>query len=133
MRIEHTAEHSFNSIWNIVGAAIATALTQLIYWWLNYYFSQKEYFIPYEKGKIAIMFLTGAVLSFVGLLINEMHIIPRLIIKAGCILSFPFLLYLFRFYEPVELEVIKGFIGKWSNLKNLRENLRSLKGLQVKI
>jgi O-antigen/teichoic acid export membrane protein len=47
-------------IWNIVGAAIATALTQLIYWWLNYYFSQKEYFIPYEKRKIVIMFLTLA-------------------------------------------------------------------------
>ena len=123
----------FIPIWNIVGAAFATVLTQLIYWWLNYYFSQKEYFIPYEKGKIAVMFITGAALSFVGLLINEMHIIPRLIIKAGCVLSFPFLLYLFRFYEPVELEVIKGFIGKWSNLKNLRENLRSLKDLQEKI
>lgn len=114
-------------VWNIVGAAIATAVTQLIYWSLNYFFSQKEYFIPYEKGKIAIMFITGAVLSFAGLFVNEMELLPRLVIKICCILSFPFILYLFSFYEAPELEAIRGFIAKWSNLRNFRHNLRSLK------
>ncbi len=119
--------------WNITGAAIATAITQLIYWSLNYYFSQKEYFIPYEGRKIVIMFITGALLSFAGLLLNEMYLVPRLIIKTMCVISFPFILYLFNFYEPVELEAIKGIISKWSDLRNFRENLRSLKGLQGKI
>jgi O-antigen/teichoic acid export membrane protein len=119
--------------WDIIGTAVATFLTQLIYWSLNYYFSQKEYFIPYEKRKIIIMFLTGAVLSFAGLLVNEMSVVPRLIIKAGLVLSFPFLLYLFNFYEPVELQTIKGFIAKWSDLRNLGKNLKSLKGIQDEI
>jgi O-antigen/teichoic acid export membrane protein len=119
--------------WDIIGTAVATFVTQLIYWSLNYYFSQKEYFIPYEKRKIIIMFLTGALLSFAGLLLNGLNLVPRLIIKVGCVMSFPFLLYLFKFYEPVELQTIKGFIVKWSDLRNLGKNLKSLKGIQEEI
>lgn len=114
--------------WNITGAAIATAITQLTYWALNYYFSQKEFPIPYEKRKAAIMFLTGALLSFAGMFLNDMSLIPRLAIKTLCVLSFPFLLYLFNFYEPVELQSIRGFILKWSDLRNLGKNFRSPKG-----
>lgn len=117
-------------LWNIFGTAVATLVTQLVYWWLNYYFSQKEYFIPFEKRKILIMFITGTLLSFSGFFVNEMNIVPRLIIKIFCVISFPFLLYLFSFYEKAELNAIRGFIAKWSDLRNLGKNLRSLKGIQ---
>jgi O-antigen/teichoic acid export membrane protein len=118
--------------WNITGAAVATALTQFVYWSLNYSFSQKEYFIPYEQSKVAMIFITGALISFLGLLVNDMGLMARLFIKSAAIISFPFLLYLFRFYEPVELEYIKGFANKWSKIGNLRQNLRSLKGFGEK-
>ena len=36
---------------DILGAALATLITQLCYWLMNFYFSQKEYYIPYELGK----------------------------------------------------------------------------------
>ena len=113
--------------WNITGAAVATALTQFIYWSLNYYFSQKEYYIPYEQRKVAMLFITGGVISFLGLFVNDMSLITRLIVKSAAILTFPFLLYLFRFYEQVELEYIKGFVTKWSKIKNLVHNIRTLK------
>jgi len=119
--------------WNILGAATATIVTQFIYWLLNFYFSQKEYFIPYETRKIVIMFVTGAVISFACLFLEGVHIFPRLIIKAGCVISFPFLLYFFNFYEPVELQSIRGFVTKWSDLRNLSTNLRSLKEIKNQI
>ncbi len=75
---------------------------------------------------MAAMFLTGALLSFAGLFINDMQLVPRLIIKIACVSGFPFILYLFHFYEPVELKIINGFIVKWVNLRNLRQNLKSL-------
>lgn len=115
--------------WNIIGAAFATIITQFIYLGICYYFSQKEYFIPYEKSKVAVMFLCGAILSFAGLLVNGIPLAPRLIIKTVCVISFPFILKLFNFYEPVELQAIRGFVTKWSDLKNFRNNLKSLKGL----
>ncbi len=112
--------------WNITGAAIATIITQFFYWLLNYYFSQKEYYIPYELKKVSLIFLCGGILSFAGLLINDMQVVSRLVIKTACVISFPIILYLFNFYEPVELQAIKGFISKWSDLRNLRNNIISL-------
>jgi O-antigen/teichoic acid export membrane protein len=115
--------------WDIIGAASATLITQFIYWWLCYYFSQREYFIPFEKRKVAVMFICGDILSFAGLLVNGLPLITRLIIKTGCVVSFPFILYLFKFYEPVELQAVKGFVIKWSNMRNFRSNLKSLRGI----
>jgi O-antigen/teichoic acid export membrane protein len=116
-------------VWDIMGAALATLLSQFIYWYACYFYSQKVFYVPYEMGKITLMIITGAVLSFSSLLINSLDVLPRLIIKTGCLISFPFVLHLFKFYEPVELQSIRGFIVKWSKIKNLKSNLNSLKGI----
>lgn len=116
-------------MWGIIGAAISTLLAQMIYWYITYYFSQKKYFIPYENKKIFLMLIIGTLISCSGLIINDLSLSLRLLIKTGCIISFPFILYLFKFYEPVELQAIRGFITKWSDLKNFRTNLKSLKGI----
>ena len=116
-------------ILDIKGAALATFLSQFIYWAACYYYSQKAFFVPYETRKITVMFLVGAVLSFLSLVFNEMDLLPRLALKTVCLISFPFILYVLNFYEPIELQLIKGFIVKWSNIKRLGDNLKSLKGL----
>ena len=114
-------------IWDITGAAVATLLSQFFYWYACYYYSQKVFYVPYEIGKLTLMMITGAFLSFSGLLLNGLDLLPRMIIKTLCLVSFPFILYLFNFYEPVELQSIRGFINKWSKIKNLKTNLNSLK------
>jgi O-antigen/teichoic acid export membrane protein len=116
-------------VWDISGAAIATLMSQFIYWYAVYYYSQKVFYVPYEIRKIIVMLLTGAALSFSSLLINGLDLIPRMIIKIVCLGSFPLILYLFKFYEPVEIQSIKGFLNKWSKINNLRSNLKSLKGI----
>jgi O-antigen/teichoic acid export membrane protein len=116
-------------IWDITGAALATLVSQLIFWLISYYYSQKAFYVPYEMRKIFIMTLIGAALSFSSLILNGMDVIPRLIIKTACLISFPFILLLFDFYEPVELMYIKGFISKWSKMKNFHTNIQSIKGI----
>jgi O-antigen/teichoic acid export membrane protein len=116
-------------IWSITGAAVATLISQFIYWYACYYFSQKVFYVPYEIRKIVVMIITGAALSFSSLLINGMDLLPRMIIKTLCLGSFPFILYLFNFYEHVELKAIRGFINKWSKIRDLKSNLNSLKGI----
>jgi O-antigen/teichoic acid export membrane protein len=120
-------------IWDITGSAIATLLSQLIYWYACYYFSQKSFYVPYELGKISVLLLVGSILSFASLLFNTMDLLPRLLLKITCLFSFPFILYLLNFYEPVELQAIKGFVNKWSRLKNFRYNVRSLRGISDEI
>jgi O-antigen/teichoic acid export membrane protein len=117
-------------LWGIIGAAMATLTAQLIYWLITYYFSQKEFHIPYELRKLFIMLIIGAILSSTGLVINDLSLALRLIIKSACIISFPFILGLFSFYETVELKAIRGFVVKWSDLKKLGDNIKSLKAIK---
>jgi O-antigen/teichoic acid export membrane protein len=116
-------------VWDIMGAAVATLLSQFVYWFACYYFSQKAFYVPYEIKKIITMFVTGAALCFLSLLANPLGLLPRLVIKTVCLISFPFILYMFKFYEPVELQSIRGFINKWSKIRNLKDNLNSLRGI----
>jgi len=116
-------------VWDITGAAVATLISQFAYWYACYYYGQKVFFIPYEIKKITMMLITGTALSFASLLLNGMDLIPRIAIKIVCLASFPFILYLFRFYEPVELQSMKEIAVKWLNVKNLKKNLASLNGL----
>ena len=120
-------------VWDITGAAVATLLSQFIFWLACYYYSQKVFFIPYEIRKITVLLLTGAILSFSSLFLNGLDLLPRMIIKTGCVVSFPFILYLFNFYEPVELQAIRGFVVKWSKMKNFKDNLKSLKKITDEI
>lgn len=114
-------------LWGMAGAAVATVLAQLIYWYMTHYFSQKKYYVPYEYGKIFLILAIGAILSCSGLLIDDLPLAVRLALKTCITLSFPFILYLFNFYEKVELQAIRGFVKKWSRIGNFRENLQSLK------
>jgi len=116
-------------VWDMTGAAIASLLSQFVYWFACYYFSQKVFYIPYELRKISLILIVGALLSFSAMLLNGMDLLPRLLLKTMCVISFPFILYLFKFYEPAELQAIRGFINKWSNFRNLRSNFNSLKGI----
>lgn len=115
--------------WNAMGAAFSTLLSQFFYWIFMHSVAQKTYYVPYENRKIILLFFTGTLLSLTGLLINDMELLPRLLIKLICLGSFPFLLYIINFYEAAEIQAIKGFFSKWSDLKNLGNNIASLKGI----
>ena len=110
-----------------MGAALATLISQIFFFLIMHYIAQKSYFIPYEKKKILLILITGIVLSFSGLFISDIELITRLLIKSAALISFPIILYLFNFYEPIEIQAIKGFIAKWRDLHKFKENIKSLK------
>jgi len=111
---------------NFIGAAIAASLSQFIFFALAYYYSQKIFFIPYEIRKIALMLVIAVIMYFGIMYIDNLGLAYRLIIKTTMILSFPFILYPFNFYEPIEIERIKQFWQKWSKLSNLKGNLTKI-------
>jgi len=121
----------FIPLWGIMGAAMATLLAQIIYWFACHYYSQKAFYVPYETGKLAMLLITGSALSFSSLILNDLELFPRLVLKTVGVISFPFILYLFNFYEPIELQAIRGFVKKWGNVRELRKNLNSLKGISA--
>jgi O-antigen/teichoic acid export membrane protein len=116
-------------LWDVTGTALATLLSQAYFWFMCYFFSQKEYHVPYETGKLIILFVTGTLFAFSGLLLVNVDTIPRLIIKLFLVAIFPFILYILNFYEKAEINAVRGFVAKWSDLRRLGDNLKSLKNI----
>ncbi len=108
------------------GAALSKMISMLVFFALTLYYAQKVYPIPYELKRIAIMLITAAGLYGISVLFNMWSLIPRLAAKSILICSYPFVLYLFRFYHPVELTALRSGWEKWRNPNEFQENVRRL-------
>lgn len=108
------------------GAALSKMLSMLVFFILTLYFAQKVYPIPYEIKRIAIMLITAAGIYGISVLFNSWNLIPRMTVKSILILSYPFVLNVLRFYEPVELETIHNGWLKWRNPADFMVNVHRL-------
>lgn len=117
----------FIYLFDIIGAAIATLLSQFIFFYFILRKAQQHYYIPYELKKVVMMTGLAIVFSVVAYFSGVLDLAPRLILKALMIIIFPVALYFLNFFEPIELERLKGAWHKWKNPKRWRENLRKIK------
>jgi len=110
------------------GAAVATLISQIIFFILIYRYAQKYYPIPYELMKLAKMTLVAVLIIILTYAwVNSLGIVLRIIIKLILIGSFPFILYFLKFYEPVEILRLKNAWYKWRNPGRWKENIREIK------
>lgn len=114
-------------IFQYFGAALATLISQIVFFIAVLLYSQKYYPIPYEIHKVVTMILVGGVLYALSLLTTDLVLFYRVFIKSLLIISFPFVLYPLKFYETVELDRIKGAWDKWKNPLNWRDNIKGMK------
>lgn len=113
---------------DIYGASVSTLSSQLLLWILIFRYSQKMMYIPYELNKILKIILVGSVMLVVGILIANYPLLWRLLIKFLMIGIFPVILYLWNFYEEIELKTIRRIFQTWRNPKEIGVNLRRLLG-----
>lgn len=99
-------------IWDYVGAALSTLLCQFIFFIIVYNYAQKQFKVPYEVLKIFYCIAIGTGLYFASTITSDWNIVLSLLYKTGLLISFPFILYVFGFYEEVEKEYIAKMYGK---------------------
>jgi len=117
------AAGAFNLILNIIlvplmgapGAALATGLVNLLVVLVYYYFVHKLDGIRYEDKKIVNAIFLTIVLSVIALLLADINIYYRLMIKLGLFLSFPLIMYLTKFYDKEEIHQVRHAIGELKN------------------
>lgn len=109
------------SKYNFIGAAVATIISQIIYFLLIVTAAQKKYYIPFEFKKILIMIIAGCALVIISYLIININVSSRLVIKLLLFLSYQFILYFFNFYEPIELLRLKQSWHKWRQPRNWKK------------
>ena len=99
-------------LWGIYGAAWASLFAQILLFITVFYFAQKSYKVNYELGKVALIIIVGGLLYGSSLLLNDMDFWLAFAIKLIIALSFPLWFFILPFFEKVEKDSIKGFIGK---------------------
>ncbi len=104
-----------------IGAAVASLISQIIFFIIIYIYAQKHYHIPYEIGKITKMIFVSIILIGISSLTVDLNLLLRLFIKFSMLLSFPIIMYFLNFYEEIELLRLKQGWLKLRNPKNWRK------------
>jgi len=112
--------------YGLLGASVATLVSQVVFFLVIFIFAQKAYYVPYEIWKISKMTMLALLLYFLAGFTGDMSLLFRLIIKFSILLSFPFLLYFIGYYEKTEIHAIRGMWMKWRDPKNWRENVTEI-------
>ncbi|MDR1672560.1 MAG: oligosaccharide flippase family protein [Bacteroidales bacterium] len=99
----------------ILGAALATLISQIAYFFLMLYFARRFYPVPYELWKIFIAIGLGALCCAIAYGIREWSLAWRIPAKLLMLAAYPVILHLFRFYDKKELLALRGFWKKWKD------------------
>ena len=103
----------------MIGAAIATIISFMVLYFVTYFMADRYYKIPYENLKLLKMLVVAILLFVVSTQILNADIWLRLGVKTIILISFPFWLYLIKFYEPVELDRIRAGAKKILKFNNI--------------
>jgi O-antigen/teichoic acid export membrane protein len=115
------------SLLNSLGASIAALLSNLLFFVIIYHYAQKYYFIPYEVKKIGLLICLAILIFGISTINFQIPFLLRVGIKLCLVFSLPIVLYYANFYEPVEIQTIKGAWRKWRNPFNWKRNLSKSK------
>ncbi len=91
-----------------MGASVATLISQILAFSLITYYSQKLYPVSYEFNKVTLMILISVGLVISSFLFNDYSLGLRFLLKAGLLLLFPFLLFVFKVVDFKNLAIFKN-------------------------
>ena len=92
--------------YGIIAAAVNTLISFAIFYFITQFFSNKYLKIPYENSKLLVMVLIGIILSSPIYFLPHLNFVLAFLIKIIITISFPFILFFFRFYEKRELDIL---------------------------
>lgn len=97
--------------YKMMGAAVTTLVSFIALYIFSYYFAGKFYRIPFENLKLFKMFCLSLFLFFISSTFSNMNLLFSITSKIVVLMLFPLILYVLKFYEPVEIQRIKEFVN----------------------
>jgi len=95
----------------MIGAAWATVLSFFLLYLWTWFAAYRVFPIPYEHSKLLKILGVSACIYFISGAVHFQSALLVIAVKAVLLMLFPLLLYLWGFYEPVELERIRRLPG----------------------
>ncbi len=105
-------------VYGISAAAYSTLISFLFLYLISLYFGNISYKINFEHFKIFAAIFGGLLFYFVAVIFNGESTGVRISIKLSLLFLFPPILYLTKFFEPIEIQRIKDFIKKFNTKNN---------------
>lgn len=102
----------------IIGAAIATLISYIVLAFLNYFYSQKLYYLEYEIGKILKVLTVAVIFVTIGTFVKFDNILISLLIKIVFVSVFILCLYILKIFSKEEIGFIKKVYLKLLSNKN---------------
>ena len=121
-----TANALLIPLYQTIGASLSSLISQFLFFLLMYIFAQRYYFIPYEYVKLFWLSVVGMIIIFLGSLVQDAHIYTRIVTKLCLFASFPSILFMMKFFEPIEIERLHSAVIKWRNPVHWKTNLGEL-------
>ena len=112
----------FISRYGVMGAAISTVLSFLCLAVFTFFVSQKIYHVPFEYGRISVLFLLSILIFGISRLI-DMSLLMSLGIKGLLLIIFPVALLLRKFFYEEEIVKGKELLVDIAFRFNIRKNL----------
>jgi len=117
----------FNFIANIIfiryfgiyASAVITVLSFILMILLGCFFTKNYSFTKFETYKIILLSILFVLTVYLSFILNFKNIFLDISFKSLLIFLFILILYIFKFFEPIEIERIKGFFIKYS-IKKIR-------------
>ena len=112
-------------VMGIYGASLSTVFSQLVFFFLVYFYAQKHYTIPYKLFKNFFITLLTLIFILLAFLLQSLGLWTGFALKV--VLSAVYIFVLMKFFtDKEEYAYLKGFINKWKHPGNIKENLKSL-------
>jgi O-antigen/teichoic acid export membrane protein len=108
--------------WGIMGAGCSISLAFTIATFIAYWFAQRYYPVVYETRRLIMILVITLGLFALSLTVSGYGLGIRLIVKSGILLIFPVLFFIFKFFEPVELERIRDVAVQFHILKKKKQS-----------
>lgn len=108
------------------GAALATLISQIVLFTMNYLYILKKFNEKYEIKKTVLILICFLIIYGTSLLLRDLPLLITIPAKIILIVFFPVLLLLFHFYEPIELLRLKQSWKKWCDPKNWKNNISKI-------
>jgi len=95
------------------GAAWATVISFVLLYIVTLILSDRHYHIPYENKKLLVMLFVSLLLFIIAEYVSVFETAIDIILKVLLVLIFPAVLFIFKLYEPVEIDRIKDILKKF--------------------
>lgn len=116
----------------MIAAAYTTLISFILLYFVTLYYSNRFYPIQFEHSKLFKVIALGVLFYLAASLTFDMNIYFRFPIKLFLVILFPYILYLIKFYDPVELDRIFGILNKWKSPSRWKNNIKAEMSNSVK-